>query len=115
MNPFDFLSKIPVTKESDFQGNKNPPLLFPLPVGTDVASVSNGLKALNPSVQVTYSKGDGVLSVILPPDIRVGTDPVDLREVAFVLKCRKEVDDLKLPGTWEHCCGDHGGCCANKG
>ena len=112
---WSFLSNIPVTKESDFQGNKNPPLTFPLPIGTDAASVISGLKALNSNVLVDYSKGTGVLSVVLPPSIRVGSDPIDLRELAFVLKCEKDVEDLMLPGSWEHCCGDGGGCCANKG
>ena len=110
---YHFLSEAISSHESEIKGNPNPPLRFPLPAGSDFQAVADGLKGLHPQVLVEINKADGVLTVILPPSIKVGTEPVGLAHVAFVVRCQRDLEQLKFLDSWEACCGDHGGCCAN--
>lgn len=106
---YDFLSGAGTQTEANLQ----PPVRIRLPDDADPQKIKSGLEALNPRCSCVVV--DGGLDVFLPPRTRVGADPFDLRELAFVLKTERDVDELGLPGEWEHCCGDGGGCCANKG
>lgn len=62
---------------------------------------------------LTRLQGDRVLSVTVPPSIKVGNDPVDLRRLVFALSAARAVSEVGLEGEMEICCGDSGGCCAN--
>jgi hypothetical protein len=96
------------------ESNLRAPLRIPLPKDADPQQVANGLSQLHPDCRCVVV--DGGLQVILPPNVKTGLKPFDLRELAFVLRNANDVDELGIPGEWEHCCGNGGGgCCANKG
>ena len=114
VGPYSFLSKAISSHEAEITGNPNPPLRFPLPAGSDFQAVADGLKGLHPQVVVEINRADGVLTVILPPSIKVGTEPVGLAQVAFVLRCQRDLEQLNFLDSWEACCGNGGhGCCSN--
>ena len=89
------------------------PYIFPLEEGSDPTKIIDTLKAANPQC-IVEQLGPSSLSVILPPAIKMGDQPVDLRKLAFVLMASKAVQELGLQGEMEVCCGDgRGSCCAN--
>ena len=88
------------------------PYVFPVGEGQDPNALADALNKANPDC-ICSVIGPTALSVILPPSIKIGDDPIDLRKLAFVLTAHKAVGDLGLGGEMEICCGDHGGCCAN--
>ena len=86
--------------------------IFSLEEGSDPTKIIDTLKAANPQC-IVEQLGPSSLSVVLPPAIKMGDQPVDLRKLAFVLIAGKAVQELGLQGEMETCCG-HNGCCANQ-
>lgn len=89
------------------------PYVFSFPKQQDVEEITEILRAANPDVFIENIT-ENVLSVVLPPSIKVGTDPVSLKKLTFALMADRAVRELQLSGEMEICCGDgNGACCAN--
>ena len=73
--------------------------------------ITKVLVKLNPAC-VANADTSGVLSVILPPSISIGDEPVDLKKIAFLLTMTNAANDLGLAQEYSFCCGNVS-CCVN--
>ena len=111
---FSFL-KSPDGYEASITSTRIPitPYIFQLDQNQDAHTIAEGLKSLNPDV-ICEPYGTSAISVILPPDIKIGDTPVDLREIALTISTATTVKKLGLQNTYEFCCGNgRKGCCVN--
>lgn len=103
--------------ESAVTASRKPavPYVFQLADGQDADTIAAGLRALNSDV-ICEPFGQTAVSIVMPPDIKVGDKAVDLREVALTLSAASTVKKLGLQSNYEGCCGNSGGaggCCVN--
>jgi|NOAtaT_6_FD_contig_21_4277087_length_408_multi_5_in_0_out_0_1 hypothetical protein len=112
MSDFGFLENLPAAGENELAGGVLTPVTFNLPDGSNMQEVAESLKALNPLCRCEIGEST-TLTVFVPPNIKIGSNPFDLRSLAFVLKGMANKDELEL-GTLEGCCGHEGkSCCVN--
>lgn len=89
------------------------PLIFTLDPGQDAKKIADGLRSLNTKV-IVQELDNSSLSVILPPVIKVGDEPIDLRTIALILQSYTSSSNLDIDGQFEWCIGNGGGCTLNN-
>lgn len=85
------------------------PVVVTVPPGGNATAIAKNIESLHPDTKVTVEGNH--LSILLPPEIKVGTEPVDLKKLAFTLKAMNDAKALGL--TADGCCGHQLGCCVN--